>query len=344
MFPSSAFLGQPDSDVGFNHTAQLSGLPPQEWDKPSSPHGTPRFVLLQHFKNVFPDLNLFGSSDACPVISLGLLRPHLLDTVLAVSASHLRHHSPSPSYRVAEHFQQALAIRNFQTALAQPFDQQGSDALIITALLLNLLAFSVPGNDDPSNSWVFSQDADRLDWLALQMGFKPLLIATAEFREHSILQWMFNASDDENHTYQREDLPLTHVPESWICLFDLADSSSADSIFYEPVRILAELKRLPPTSDVFFLYLAFFGKLDLAFRSLLAANDERAVWLLGYWLGLLGRYDYWWMRCRVRRDYRAIEMWLEGRGVRDRVGEAGRMWSAVMDDFRDASKGRRKPT
>ncbi|KAG8419468.1 hypothetical protein J3458_004332 [Metarhizium acridum] len=87
--------------------------------------GTPRNVLMNHFQYVFLELQVIGTRELSPILSLGLCRPFLMDSIFAVSASHLRFTSVSnASHRVAEHFQQALAIKNFQGALASPLDQQ----------------------------------------------------------------------------------------------------------------------------------------------------------------------------------------------------------------------------
>jgi hypothetical protein len=97
------------------------------------------------------------------------------NTLLAITACHLRHISPGIlQHRIAEHFYQSLAIQDFQTALETPsksLGQQGVNALLLAALLLNMIAFTLPHQDngvedDPKSSWVFSFREDRLGWLA----------------------------------------------------------------------------------------------------------------------------------------------------------------------------------
>lgn len=205
-------------------------------------------------------------------------------------------------------------------------------------MLLNLLAFStVDGSDDESvaRSWVFSDSPDRLSWFALQLGYKPLLLATRPWHgDGSILHWMFDASDDDQHTYHGGPRHLHRVPAHWLRLCDLTpEDDSGESIFYEPLRLLAEVKNLEPVAANYFLYLSPMGGFDLEFRDLLQANDERAMWVFGYWLGLSARFDHWWVRNMVRRDGRAIKLWLERRGVRERGGLEGQMWADLMDDL-----------
>lgn len=308
------------------------------------PMGTSKTVLLHHFQKLYSEMEVLGDPDPNPLLALSMARPYLLDTVLAVSASHLRHNVTKPTpYRVAEYFQQSLALRNFRTALSEPLDQQSADSLLLTAMLLNLLSFSYADSEDPSTSWVFSDAPNRFDWFNLQMGFKPLLMATYAFREDTILQWMYKSADDGKGTFQREGLSLENVPESWKTLCGLLDNPSKDNIFYEPARVLAELKRLEYREGTFFLHLSFFSKMSVEFRLLLEAFDERAMWLMGYWFGLLNRFSFWWLRILVKRDFKAVCMWFDQRHVEKRTGEKGKLWTELMDDLRDALSWKSQP-
>lgn len=301
-----------------------------------NPYGTPRIVLMHHFQYLFPDLQMLENGGVDPILSLGLCRPFLLDSILAVSASHLRSESISKSsHRVAEHFQQALAIKNFQGALEGPLDQQTADALLLTAMFLNLLSFSVVEDDDVEKSWVFSNHPDRLGWLSLSLGIKPLLYATESFRQNTILGWMFDTSDDEAKTVRGEweYLTLRDVPSHWLELVGLRRDSDPDVPLFEPVRQLSETDRLEPKPEYFFLYVNMIGSLDFAFRDKLERRDETALWLMGYWLGLICRYDFWWLRKRAWRDYRAVVIWLDRCGLRERPGSEGAMWTKLLDDL-----------
>jgi hypothetical protein len=215
----------------------------------------------------------------------------------------------------------------------------------MTSIFLNMLSFSILDEYEISDSWVFSKDDDRLDWFSLNMGLKPLLLATSEFRQDSLLRWMYDASDDEEHKFHGEGWALDSVPSPWLKLCGLTDDSTPDHVFYEPVRILAEIKRLEPTLDSIFLYLGFFGKLDIEFRTLLVNQDERAMWIIGLWLGLLCRYDFWWQRRRTRCDYSAIKLWLKGHIITgSHRGEEAQMWTELMRDLDMACRWPETPT
>jgi hypothetical protein len=298
--------------------AHISSLLQSSGQPDVSTMGASRAALLNHFCSGSEEIFGIGGDRPHGIISLGLARPYLLEVILAISACHMRHHTlSSTTYRVAEHFRQAQALQGFQSALSRPFDQQGADALLLTAMLLNFLSFSLPGEADDADictSWVFRTNGDQLGWMALNMGFKPLILATAAFRQDSILKWMYEGSDDESHRFSSPG-PLVNVPSSWKTFFGLdGDHADPDSIFYEPVRILAIARSLRPAPEEFLRYVSFFGKLDVEFRALVEAQDERAIWLLGYWFGLMSRYDLWWMRVRARRDHKAAVQWFKMRG------------------------------
>lgn len=145
----------------------------------------------------------------------------------------------------------------------------------------------------------------------------------------------------KKRTYHGDDIKtLSKVPSHWLRLCGLNyTSDDAEHIFYEPVRVLAELFSTPVNQQSFFLYMAFFGKVGVEFRSLLEQDNEPAMWLLGYWLGLLCRFDHiWWLSARARRDYRAICIWLDKRKVRRRAGAEGMMWRQLMVDLEGATQ------
>lgn len=321
----------------------------------SPARGVSRVSLLHHITESFQAAH--GLEAVCAqlpfVVSLGMSRPYLLDVTLAVAACHLRHmHQATASphdaasdtvaaCRVAEHYQQSLAIRGFHRALAEPFDQESSDSVLISAMMFNLLSFALDDNDDPALSWVFHQAPNRLAWFSMSMGLAPLLINTKQFHGQSRLRHIFDASDDDERTYHGDNpKPLSKVPSHWLRLCGLEYASNdPDHVFYEPVRILAELLYTPVNNQSFFLYMGFFGKVGFEFRSLLEHDSEPAMWILGYWLGLLCRFDHiWWLSARAQRDYRAICIWLDKRKVQRRPSAEGSMWRQLLVDLGGATQ------
>lgn len=253
--------------------------------------------------------------------------PFVLASILAVSASHLGHHTADPTqHRLSECALLSTSLETFRPALSEPLNAQRSDAFLITSMLLNNLAFSRLESLDPLKSWVFEDRQDRLSWLSLQMGIKPLLMATAPFRKQSLLGPIYDASDDGAGTFSGESATMDRVPAHWMQLATEMDervdtvSGKDEGIdeeqpFREAVRLLAEIRLLPPTLDNTFLYVAFFKALDVRFVRLLYDRDEGALWMFGYWLGLMARLDVWWCKRRAIRDWTAIREFFWAREV-----------------------------
>jgi hypothetical protein len=229
------------------------------------------------------------------------------------------------------------------------------DALLLSAVLLNILAFALPesetaggGESDRSTSWVFSPREDRLGWLALQVGLKPLLISTAAYLDKtlSFLGPIFLGAEKESWAFRGVGRGLEGVPERWIKVFELDGAgcgcncetagarAKPGDVFRSPVTILAKLRDLEPVRLNVLKTLQFLGKAQQEFRALLYDRDERPLWLFGYWLGLICRFEgIWWCDRRVRRDYKAIRMWLEQLHLTERPGIDGEMWREMMKEF-----------
>lgn len=231
--------------------------------------------------------------------------------------------------------------QGFQTALHQRLDQSRSDALVTTAMFLNLLAFAFADDARLSASWVVGSDRGRLGWLELQLGLKPLLMATSRFRDASALQPMFEASDDERPTLGSADHRFTSIPSSWTALLRPCPADRFDAaVLQEPLLVLAESRLIDPEPGNIFICLQFVGKLGPEFVELLHCQDDRALWIFGYWLGLLGRFGFWWLRRRVERDFRAIVLYLGHRLKRKGGDEAGdwdgkeaTLWENLIHDI-----------
>ncbi|OAA66896.1 hypothetical protein SPI_01472 [Niveomyces insectorum RCEF 264] len=284
--------------------------------------------------------------------------------MLAVAASHLAHHTAAtnPSrHRVAERALLSAALDRFRPALvARPLTTERADALLVTSIMINNLAFAgLNGEDalDLNASWVFSRCADRLNWLGLQLGLKPLLAATAPFREASLLRPMYEASDEAALVYAGDnagdDTAEDGVPSHWDRLAAALDAEmismgsgggggGGDNTVEwieephparEAVRILAAIRRLPAAAHNVFLFVRLIAALDPRFVGLLRAGSEGGHWILGYWLRQMGRLDLWWSRPRSTRDGAAIRLFLARRRVTEWAGDDGVMWRWLMADY-----------
>ncbi|KAK0124131.1 hypothetical protein ONS95_009114 [Cadophora gregata] len=333
---------------------------------PSPKTGTPGIQLLHHLCTNWDAIFRMPGHDE--LVPLTQSNPLIRNTFLAIAASHLRHMSPGIlQHRIAEHFFQSLAIQDFQVALGTPsksLGQQGANALLLAALLLNMLAFTLPhrdddgvedeDEDDPKSSWVFGLGGERMGWLALQAGLRPLSNSLSAYTDRTVAflnPIMFGpgkAGWREFRKFQTLDI----VPETWIRAFklkrDRSNNLSSDSgsnccaedeneIFGPAMMTLAYLRSLQPPESMILVNWVFLTKIHGGLKSLLYERDERALWLLGYWLGLMCRYEgTWWCERRVRRDYEAVRLRLWELQLGERAGAEGVWWRELMQELEDA--------
>ncbi|EFW99311.1 c6 zinc finger domain containing protein [Grosmannia clavigera kw1407] len=323
--------------------------------------GTSSAALLHHFETV-GRIAVFDMPDFVrSILPLAVRHSHLRGTVISVAASHLCHWAPgSRENRIALLYQQNMAMQAYRQALSMPLAEQGQaaiDALLITAMIINMLAFIVPTDEsdvvmewhgasknghqgwlgrspsanldiDPRRSWVFSTQPNRLVWLAVAMGLAPLIEATAPWRTNSSLRDLFANSDDERRILSGTWQSVHRVPQAWLDLFGI------DRRIKRPLRVLAELWTLPANGRTVLLYFQFLSQLTPEIRHLLFVRDHKTLWLFGMWMGLLCRLvDVWWVPRRARCDFRAIRLWLDLAGVHRRPGPDGPLWRQLLHDL-----------
>ena len=368
----SSRSNSPEDLIGTGSFSVLSAVTVVPFFSPSAQNGTSSIYLMQHFERYWTEIFHMPRSDE--VFALSKSYPLVRNTILAIAACHLRHISPGVlQHRIAEHFQQSLALRDYQRLLDTPLTklgQSGVDALLLSGALLNMLTFALPesetlsnGEPDLGRSWVFSPHENRLGWLALQEGIRHLVRSTGAYLDQTVifLGQIFLGPDEDTWAHGAAVRSLEGVPERWIKFFELKEaaygcdcepSGSAEvaetpsertrasarmkpgDIFRPAVTILSQLLNIAPVRCNFFRNLPFLGKMHSEFRALLYERDERALWLFGYWLGFMSRFEgLWWCDKRVRRDYKAIRMWLEQTRVTIRPGVEGEIWKEMMKEF-----------
>ncbi|KAH6684905.1 hypothetical protein F5X68DRAFT_233341 [Plectosphaerella plurivora] len=292
--------------------------------------GTPAGVLLEFFNEHHE--HMLSGAPLGTVWDMACRYPHLLTGILSASACFLRHHSTNPApHRVAEIYQQSLTVRSFQASLEAPLTKERSDALLMTCIFLNLLAMTDLHDDDPATSWVFSSDPGRLGWINILLGFRPLFMVSLHFMRQSILLPLYEKSDGPLKEAAGDEMFTIPLPQAWE-RFKALDPRDGD-ILDEAIHALYATRFIPAEMENVNAYMQFFGRLETPFRDMLLRGDERAMWMFGYWLGLLGRLDAWFTRRRVVRDYTAIVMWLLGLALDEREGDEGDMWRELLVDL-----------
>ena len=391
------------------HFSVLSSVTVVPFSAPSAKYGTSSIDLMKHSQAHWQSIFHFPYSAA--IASLFQTNPLVRTTMLALSACHLRHVAPAVrQHRVAEHFQQSLALHDYTAAVAVSpgmLGQANVDAVMLSAVLLNALLFALPESEsaaaataatasssiteqpEPSASAIYGRHNDRLGWLALQAGVRPLLRSMAAAHLDKTLRFLAAVvlgSTSERWVYSSYRVNQGDVPETWAKVFGLdnwhADSLSGEqhptdceavtplcdstwstsafalttthmttatiamtpsrnsstndnnnNVFRLPALVLLQLRVLEPVSSNIFKNSQFLGKVQGPFRDRLHEGDPRALWLVGYWLGLLCRYEgVWWCEGRARRDYKAVCARLEGMKLAE--GAEGEVWKEMMGELR----------
>jgi hypothetical protein len=317
-------------------------------------------------------------------MSLIQSHPYLRDILLAIAAAHLRHHVRNPKQpRLAEHFHSSIALRGFNAQLGRPMagmTPSDVDTLLLAGIMVNMMTFMLPSDEDgepcvrdpdPALSWVFSPCSHRLDWLAVQMGFKSLR-RLADGTGHApglgVLREFFTGLAQDSGFISANVAQSRRFPSSWEYVFDIdaddpgprvtvgggsPDGMSPASpggesgttmnnyLYREPLQAIAEIRQLEPTMANVFRYLHFAGVIGQPFRKKLLERDDRALWVFGMWLGCMGRYrGIWWLSRRVLRDLGATRMWLHQRRVAERPGLQGLAWADLLRDLDDSVRWR----
>ncbi|QIX01169.1 hypothetical protein AMS68_006686 [Peltaster fructicola] len=311
--------------------------------------GVPTSVLMQHCRAQWDSIFDIAAKDE--VLAMSEQHPVLYKTLLAMSACHLRRVSPSTQHRIAEHYYQSSALHECQQQICvflHNLDQADLEVLGLSALLLNMIAFALPEDEeketDLSKTWVFSTDEDRLGWLTLLEGLRHLFMA-AGLHLPTMMKFMVRlclGQKEVPRVWVAGD--FAEVPEHWRTFFDLDNPELATlsgchtglsraSIFRPAINVLLKTKR-PITQGRVYHFFPFFLKVNTDLRSLLLARDGQALWLLGYWYALMLHCDnLWWSHGRVRRDYKAIRLWLEQSGLTSQEDEIGASWRVMMDEL-----------
>ncbi|KAF2653990.1 hypothetical protein K491DRAFT_601649 [Lophiostoma macrostomum CBS 122681] len=321
---------------------------------------TPNLNLIQHFLTHWHRIFQIPFQDN--IMSLSKSDPLIRSTVLAVAACHLRHVSPGVlQHRIAEHVQQSVALRQFQKVLDTPrehMSQSDVDALFLSAMLLNMIAFALPEAEavhdaTAAMSLAFSSHEDRLGWLDLQAGFRPLLLAFDVYIEKT-MEFIGPLFFDDERSGEHWDFTmlskgLDRIPPRWVQIFELdglgfgcdTDGNTPAAVYRAPATFLAYMKDVETIRCNMFKAGQFPAKIGLAFRALLFDRDERALWLLGYWLGIMCRYpSVWWCQRRAKRDYSAVCLYLGGLQVVNKPGSEGEQWRELMQELYEAPLAR----
>jgi hypothetical protein len=303
---------------------------------------------MHHFRNHWPHILSAAAEGGQFLFPLFQTYPLVRLPILALTASHLRHMSPGViTHKVAQHYYQGQALSHYQIALDAPREllgRSGVGSMLVCGFILNMLDMTLPEEEiwasagDPARSWVFGRSENRLGWLTMHLGFQELLISLVGHLENTrgLIGPLRASAGGSQYIRSQADVTVSlTLPDHWRQAF--GEGASSTNIYSPLLRCIADLRRCEPTQENTSIGLQLVTSMTPSFRTLLCLLDEKALWLIGYWLGLMSRFEgSWWFQARMRRDYTAIHMWLIQSKCTHRPGAEGRMWSQLMEDYRMA--------
>ena len=284
---------------------------------------TPYIQTLCHFENL--TYTTLGSSIVQAVIHTSNLKhatsyPYLMHATLALSATHLKHLLPASNnpklhrqhaLTEAYHWQRALHLFRMELDSPVGLDGHNMDPIISTSMLLSRVSFAAPPDSGSSQSFInttsLTQTTTALNWLTVQSGVKPLLIA---FRPHiptSLWFPVFVDSDNGIGTFFDERPGSAGMPTLLAQLCDIdANSTISSNPYHAPLRLLAPLLRIEAGISTFGKLITFMGRISIEFQLLLRQKDARACLILAYWLAMMAQVNQWWIVGRAKSECMAI--------------------------------------
>lgn len=320
------------------------------WEQ--SGNGTSNGHLVQHLLADWVAIFQFPYNKH--LLSTSMSNELVQSTMLAISACHLHHVAPGVlHHQISNYFHQSQVVAGLRRLLigsASSLGQSDADGLMLSATLLNMITFTIPDSPGSSSesakfSWVLDPSNDCRPWLDLQVALRPILLSTAHYHEGAInlLAPIFFGVEDQNWEFKRMAQARQMIPARWVRFFGLDDlhpSQGCDSgaVFLDAIAILVQLRKLEPVPSNVYRNLQFLAKIQDGFRALLLQRDSKALWLLGYWLGLLRRFNnVWWCKERAERDYVAICMLLRQRHVAKHTRYQDQIWEEMLSHLESLS-------
>lgn len=274
----------------------------------------------------------------------------IFNTLIAISACHLRKLVPQQEHHIAESFYRFQSIKFYRNAL-NPLDcvadLDRAKKLFLVGLFLNMLTFILPAgtcSDDKGSSiresCIYSEDENRFDWINIHFGFRRLLLSTAPHQGEimAFLSSIILGTSDMNNAVPQFVMSKDAIPSHWRRAFNQSSEEQvtgceSDDAYLVPLTYIANLRMVEPTERNSFIFLSFLMKVDSKFRGLLLVRDRQAVWILGYWFGLMCRLPkIWWCEERAQRDYMGICTWFQ-QWLFEKTHSLDIEWQIMIDEL-----------
>jgi hypothetical protein len=273
--------------------------------------------------------------------------PHLLHTILAISALHLKHLQDHPDVELdillSNHFE--LGRKAFDATISQEIAPESIDAIFATCMLFAMMAYTDFESGDPNNqeetadstSFLNSSSPAAMSWLSCQLGFLAIMtLPTVQpYLSQSIWRDLFQESATIYASLQ-SDLLATAIPPDWHAVCALNPTSFTINAHDEPVLdpsnpyhdalllILANDALDASKQENFVNFISFPGwtLANPVFFALIKRRDHAALLLLAHWLAKMCQMGLWWVGARVRLECRAICAFLDREVLDERQANA----------------------
>ncbi|PGH18796.1 hypothetical protein AJ79_00209 [Helicocarpus griseus UAMH5409] len=246
------------------------------------------------------------------VLPLALSSPHVMHGLIAISKTHL--HRLAPGYKggaVDEVYHWQRTITLFQQEIMLPINQHNMNAVISTCMILAVLAFTCD-DTKTAGSWIFSQTAGATNWLYVQGGLSAILSKYQDQADQNIWVPVINDADDHKGTISDDRPGPEGIPAGFVELCGIEeDSNRENNPYHAPLRVMANLQNIEPSSATFSKLVTFVGEVNHSYRELLRKKDPRALLILSHWFAMMCAVDQWWVQNRVRSECWAICRFLE---------------------------------
>jgi Fungal specific transcription factor domain len=236
--------------------------------------------------------------------------PFLLHSVLAFSATHLRHLGQlGAEMGIASSFHTQRALQLYAQRLRQPVADDEMDAMLAACLMLTGLSFVAEDHLNPTNAWTTQQTGFR--WVTIASGLSILLQAQHTW-DRSKSFWLPFLTEARS-SQRDEEADLQNLPGMLLEVCECSPSCANHPNPYTPaLRILGSMMTVQPDIHTFARLISFPSRLTPDFVDLIYGKDTRALLVLSYWFALMCQIPYWWCFQRVRGDCRAICVYLDG--------------------------------
>lgn len=227
---------------------------------------------------------------------------HLMDALLALSAFHLQHvHVADPAVVAAGHVYMARSIQEHSRQLRQGINSENAEAVFATSTCIAFFVTSGRHVDDNGE-----QDLDLLHWFQPWQGVSAVLQRCWGFLNAEALKSLIHTehpsllSNPGTNVHNGHDQPL----DTFNFLIDDLSPFDADPEAHAAYTTSVQCLNLIYASPVHRHVIKFPGFVTKRYVDLVAAEDPRALAILGYYFMLVVRVEQvWWLQGAAERDF-----------------------------------------